>query len=137
MMGRCSLQHTVNTSRGFTLVEIMVAVAILGLVGVTLVTNANRSTRDIVQMRDKIEALSIAEYALNSALIRDDAPDIGRDEELIDRADRRWLVELEVSETLNERVLRLDVLVRPYERSESGQDRATVLLSGFKTDINP
>lgn len=132
-----SLQSRSQRVTGFTLVEIMVAIAILGLVGVTLVSNANRSTRDISLMRDKIEALSIAEYALNNVLIHKDMPAYGSDEEVIDRANRRWLVELNISETLNERVRRIDVLVKPYESLGGGAERTTVLLSGFKTDLEP
>ena len=139
MMTRRSSASQLHRQRktGFTLVEIMVAIAILGLVGVTLVSNANRSTRDIAVMRDKIEALSIAEYALNSVLIHKDIPEFGRDEEIVDRANRRWLVELNVSETLNEKVRRVDVLVKPYESLGSTSERTTILLSGFKTDLEP
>lgn len=124
-------------AKGFTLVEIMVAIAILGLVGVTLVTSANRSTRDLSLMRDKIEALSIAEYALNSFLIDKDMPELGREEDVIERSGRRWLVEASVSETLNEKVLRIDVLVKSYESLGDSEDRSVILLSGFKTDLSP
>lgn len=130
-------RHSGRSAKGFTLVEIMVAIAILGLVGVTLVTSANRSTRDLTLMRDKIEALSIAEYTLNSVLIHTDMPELGRNEDIIERSGRRWLVEASVSETLNEKVLRIDVLVKSYEDLGDSEDRSVILLSGFKTDLLP
>lgn len=124
-------------SEGFTLIEVMVAIGILATLGIVCLNSANSSTRDIALMRDKIEALSIAEYALTNVLIYRDMPELGRDEEILDRGDRRWLIELNVSETLNERVRRVDVLVKPYESLGGEAERTTILLSGFRTDLEP
>jgi len=126
-----------SASLGFTLIEIMVAIAILGLVGVTLLTGANSSTRDIGVMQKKMEALSIAEFTLNTVLIEKDMPAVGQQEQFLERANRRWLVKITVSETLNEKVLRVDVQVTAGSDINSESEQATILLSGFKTDIEP
>ncbi len=125
-----------RSSAGFTLVEIMVAIAILGALGVVLISSANSSTRDLAAMENKLEALSIADYAINQILIADDIPDYGTEEDVITRAGRRWLLQVTVSETLNERVRRVDALVKPYETLGTSEERQTILLSGFKTDLS-
>lgn len=121
---------------GFTLVEIMVAVSILGALGVVLISSANSSTRDIIAMQNKLEALSIADYAINQVLISKQIPEFGTDEEVISRANRKWLLQITISETLNDRVRRVDALVKPYETLGTSEEKQTILLSGFKTDLS-
>ena len=66
--------------RGFTLIEIMVALAVLSLSGIALLTNIGQASRDLAVLNDKIVAIGIAEYALNSVLIQKDYPEPGSDE---------------------------------------------------------
>lgn len=124
-------------SQGFTLIEIMVAVGILAALGVVMIASAGRSSADIALMQEKMSALHIAEYALNSVLIASDTPEVGNDEDVISRANRDWLVNVSISETENERVLRVDVLVKPYDVLGTAEERTAILLSGFKTDLTP
>lgn len=120
---------------GFTLIEIMVALAVLALSGIALISNINQATRDLDRLGDKLIALNVAEYALNSVLVRKEFPDIGTEEEIITLANREWSVEVSVSETLNEDVRRIDALVRPYNNLLQRQTEATILLSAFQADI--
>ncbi len=124
-----------NSKHGFTLIEIMVALAVLALSSVALLGNIGQATRDLGVLGDKAEALGIAEYTLNAVLLQRDFPEPSSDEEIITHADREWRVEVNVSETPNEKMRRIDVLVRPNERQRLGEQPATVLLSGFRGDI--
>ncbi len=124
-----------SKSSGFTLIEIMVAVAVLALSGVALLGNIGQATRDLATISDKAEALYIAEYALNTALLQKDFPDTTNEEETITHAGREWRVELIVSETPNEKMRRIDVMVRPNERRLGSNQSATILLSGFRGDV--
>jgi general secretion pathway protein I len=121
--------------KGFTLIEIMVAVAVLALSGVALLGNIGQATRDLSVISDKAEALHIAEYALYMALLEEAFPELTNDEEIITHAGREWRVELTVSETPNEKVRRIDVMVRPDVRRAGFGQPATILLSGFRGDI--
>ena len=124
-----------SKSSGFTLIEIMVAVAVLALSGVALLGNIGQATRDLATISDKAEALYIAEYALNLALLEKNFPDTTNKEETITHAGREWRVELIVSETPNEKMRRIDVMVRPNERRLGSNQSATILLSGFRGDV--
>ena len=120
---------------GFTLIEIMVAVAVLALSGVALLGNIGQATRDLSTISDKADALYIAEYALNMALLERGFPDTTNEEETITHAGRDWRVELIVSETPNNNMRRIDVMVRPSERRLGSNQTATILLSGFRGDV--
>ena len=124
-----------SKSSGFTLIEIMVAVAVLALSGVALLGNIGQATRDLATISDKAEALYIAEYALNMALLEKGFPDTTNEEETITHGGREWRVELIVSETPNDKMRRIDVMVRPNERRLGSNQTATILLSGFRGDV--
>ena len=121
----------------FTLIEVMVALAVLSLSGIALLSNISQATSDLGKLNEKVVALGIAEYALNTLLIQKDFPELGSDEETITLANREWNVELTVSETPNEKVRRIDALVRPQGVILQRQQYATVLLSAFRTDFEP
>ncbi|MBT5293105.1 MAG: type II secretion system minor pseudopilin GspI [Cellvibrionales bacterium] len=126
---------TNSKNSGFTLIEIMVAVAVLALSGVALLGNIGQATRDLTLLSDKAEALYIAEYALNAALLENTFPDTTNEEETITHAGREWRVELIISETPNDKMRRIDVMVRPNERRLGSNQSATILLSGFRGDV--
>lgn len=121
--------------KGFTLIEIMVALAVLALSGVALLGNIGQATRDLSIISDKADALHIAEYALNMALLEETFPELSNEEETITHAGREWRVDLTVSDTPNAKVRRIDVMVRPNVSQTGSGQSATILLSGFRGDI--
>lgn len=125
-----------RSNKGFTLIEIMVAVAILALSGVALLTSISQATTDLEKLNDKLIALNIAEYTLNSILLIEEFPDTAKEEDTVVQGDREWRVQVEISDTPNESVRRIDVSVRPSEQLRSfDHNSATILLSGFRADI--
>ncbi len=122
---------------GFTLIEIMVALAVLAISGIALLGSIGQATTDLSKLEDKVDALVLAEYTLNALLIEPSFPDLLTDEQMVQRSGRNWQVRLIVSEMPREDVRRIDVTVSPepttmsYGRSSYN----TVMLSGFKVDI--
>ena len=125
----------VNFNYGFTLIEIMVALAIVSISGIALLSNIGSATRDISVLDEKTVALNLAEYALNSQLILPYFPDLGQDNQVIKQFDKEWMVDVSISETLNEKVRRIDVMVSPRSKNLFSDTPSTVLLSGFKVDL--
>lgn len=125
----------VNFNYGFTLIEIMVALAIVSISGIALLSNIGSATRDISVLDEKTVALNLAEYALNSQLILPYFPDLGQDNQVIKQFDKEWMVDVSISETLNEKVRRIDVMVSPRSKNLFSDTSSTVLLSGFKVDL--
>ncbi len=121
--------------RGFTLVEIMVAVAILGFTSIALILSVGQATSDVNRLNQKLVALSLADYALNSVLVKEEFPELGSNEDIILLGEDEWLISVSVSETPNNKVRRIDAMVRPKGEILNRQVAATVLLSGFRADI--
>ena len=127
----------IRLNLGFTLIEIMVALAVLAISGVALLGNIGQATTDLTKLEDKVDALVLAEYTLNAVLLEPSYPDLINDEQLVQRSGRDWRVRLTVSEMPREDVRRIDVMVAP-QTSGVLSDRGgynTVMLSGFKVDI--
>ena len=120
---------------GFTLIEIMVALAIVSISGIALMSNIGNATRDLSVLDDKTIALGIAEYALNSKLILPDFPDLGQEDQVIKQSNKEWKVDINVSETPNERVRRIDVMVSTASSGQFSNNPPTVLLSGFRVNL--
>ena len=113
----------------------MVALAIVSISGIALLSNIGSATRDISVLDEKTVALNLAEYALNSQLILPYFPDLGQDNQVIKQFDKEWIVDVSISETLNEKVRRIDVMVSPISKNLFSDTSSTVLLSGFKVDL--
>ena len=123
-------------SKGFTLIEIMVAVAIMAFSGTALLMSVSQATTDLAKLNDKLVALNIAEYTLNSILVIEQFPETADEEDIVVQGDREWRVRVEISDTDNPAVRRIDVSVAPKQRSRSFSDSSrTILLSGFRADI--
>lgn len=117
-------------TQGFTLIEVMVALAILAFTGVALLTAVNRATNDVGRMGDTLAALNVAESELNMMLIQHDFPDVSSENKVISYVETDWDVVIDVTETPNESVRRIDVQVQRTD----GLSRP-FLLSGFKADL--
>ena len=127
----------IRMNSGFTLIEIMVALAVLAISGVALLGNIGQATTDLNKLEDKVDALALAEYTLNAVLLEPSFPDLINDEQLVQRSGRDWRVKLTVSEMPRGDVRRIDVMVSP-QTTEVVLGRGaynTVMLSGFKVDI--
>jgi general secretion pathway protein I len=102
-------------NNGFTLIEVMVAVAIFAIVATTLLKSSTRSVSQSRHIQDRTLALWIAEDTLQQVRMRerDDEhfPSTGTDRSSVTMANREWQVELIVSSTENELVRRVEVQV--------------------------
>ena len=116
---------------GFTLLEIMIALAIFAVVSSALIRNAAQAVRQTTIIQDRTLAFWIAENHLNQmrAVPRGEAdfPGIGSDRFSITMAERDWEVVMDVEATKNLNVRRLIISVFNPE----DLDNSVVELTGF------
>lgn len=120
------------TSRGFTLLEVLIALLLLGLALAALVRLAGLEARAAAQLRERTLAQWVASNALAETRLSDPFPGIGRREGEATLGARRWRWRLEVQSTDEESIRRMDVRVFAAE-ADRDEDAAAAELTGFAT----
>jgi general secretion pathway protein I len=120
-------------ARGFTLLEVLVALAIFALVAASVLTASARSVRTASQLEDKTLAMWVADNRLVELQLADTPPADGRDEGQVEFAGRRWVWQSEIEATSEPAMRRVTLWVAPEQRGASGdlRERAVISLSGF------
>ncbi|WP_325279257.1 type II secretion system minor pseudopilin GspI [Tahibacter sp.] len=97
--------------RGFTLLEVLIALVVLGLALTALVHAAGVSARDFAGLRDRSYAGWVAANVVTEARLKDRIPATGRRDGQQRFAGREWFWRLDVAATQDARIRRLDVHV--------------------------
>lgn len=112
--------------RGFTLIEVLVALAVFALAITALVQAGARRADNIGYLRDRTLAAWIAADRITALQLASDWPDTGTREGKTDMAGRTWHWTAEIQATPEEAVRRVDVAVA---RTEDGSPVSSV--TGF------
>ncbi|HBX55186.1 MAG TPA: type II secretion system protein GspI, partial [Pseudomonas sp.] len=86
-------------SAGFTLLEVLVALAIFALVAASVLTASARSLQTAARLEDKTLAMWIADNRLTELQLADTPPGDGRDQGELEFAGRRWQWQSEIQAT--------------------------------------
>ncbi|MDA0790176.1 MAG: type II secretion system minor pseudopilin GspI [Proteobacteria bacterium] len=120
-----------NRRSGFTLIEIMVALAVFAIVATTLLRNAATSVSQSRQLKDRAVAQWIAENEIQRLRMLERTeltfPSSGLNRTTLMMADREWQIEVDISPTENDLVRRIEVSVR----DEQSPDVVLADLTGF------
>ena len=118
-------------SRGFTLIEIMIALAIFAVVSAALVRNASMSVRQTALVTEKTLAWWVGENQLNEmrSVPRDPGnyPSIGIKNISVRMAQTDWELQVDVKSTENENMRRVEISVF----SDSDLDTHLANIHGF------
>ena len=118
---------SVRAARGFTLLEVLVALAIVAVVMVALMRTAGMGATALSRERDLTLASYVAANVLAEARTRQGPPPPGRSSGRTRMGPREWRWELLVQPSPEPAILRLDV--RVY--ADDGDESITTSLVGF------
>lgn len=119
---------------GFTLLEVLVALAIFALVAASVLTATARSLQTAARLEDKTLAMWIADNRLSEMQLAREPVADGREQGEVAFAGRRWQWQSEVEATSEADMRRVTLWVAPMaqDRSAGGvRERAAVSLNGF------
>ncbi len=123
-----------RAQRGFTLLEVLVALAIFATVAAAVLTASARSLQNAARLEDKTLAGWIADNRLTELQLASSPPAPGRDSRELSFAGRQWQLYSETVTTSDPGLRRVTLWVAamPSSRdSSSVQERALLALDGF------
>jgi general secretion pathway protein I len=116
-----------NSSKGFTLVEVLVALSLLSIGVVAMLKVQGESAATAGAVRARVVAEIVAENRLVEALITPDMSEIGASAGEVAMAGITWRWRQEIAATANRDVQRIDVTV-----AQAPEDAALATLTAFR-----
>lgn len=119
-------RHT--PARGFSLIEMLVAVAVLSLVALALLNLAGENTRTALVVEERVLAGIVADNRAVEAMLAAPGELSAHAEGSESAGDREWRWTRETSTTDMDAIVRVDVMVMP-----AGEDRIAAEASVFRS----
>jgi len=107
-----------TTSRrptGFTLLEVMIALAVFAISAIALLSQSNQGISQTLYLEEKSYALWIAENKLTELRLDEDWPPLGEKQDSVSQFDREWSIKTSVSSTGEKSLRRIEVEVSRAE----------------------
>jgi general secretion pathway protein I len=122
-----------RNARGFTLLEIMVALAVLALAMGALVKTSSDYTSNQTYLRDRTMTTWVARNVLVQHQLENQWPKVGERKGTLEMGWQEWDWLAKISQTEEEKLRRIDVEVRAID----SEDEAPItVLSGFLRQPN-
>jgi len=115
------------TDRGFTLLEVLVALVIVGLGMIAVFGQVSQTLTATARLRDKTLATWVGTDRITELRLAGEFPDVGDRSDEIEMAGVRWAFRIKTSDVGVEDFRRVDVTVAFADKP----DRALVEVSGF------
>lgn len=112
--------------RGFTLIEVIIAVAVLAVAMTALITSMTRYADNAASLRERTMALWVAHNRLTEIDLEPVWPAVGKSDGDVDLAGIEWRWFVTVSETPDPGVRRIEIRVQA-----KGRDHDSAALSSF------
>ena len=107
-------------ARGFTLLEVMVAVAVLAIALAAVISAMARQADNAGYLKQKTLALWVAHNRLTELQLQEQAPSTGRSDGTVEMGGTEWRWQAVVRETDDERLHRVDIeVMRPGQKEGS------------------
>jgi general secretion pathway protein I len=124
-----------NAGRGFTLVEVLVALIIVALGSAAMLSALASSARAAERIRERMIAGFVAMNRLTETRLEPEFPGVGRREGEIEMGGSRWAWQEEVVRTPIEGVLQITVRVRGNDPTTPGRTSAVSTQAGWLVTI--
>lgn len=120
-----------SNERGFTLLEVMVALAIFATASIALYSAVQHITRNSAGLSERTQALWIADNRLNELRAGMLAPGKDRQEQRLEFGGRQWWLFSESEPAPDPRLLKVSVRVSPQPSLEDARQYSRAHLVGF------
>lgn len=120
--------------RGFTLLEVLVALAIFATVAASVLSASQRSLAIAEQLELKAMAGWIADNRVTELQLQTPTPGEGREDKVLEFGGRDWETHSEIDSTSDKDLRRVTVWVAPKPLRGGGvpvKERAVKMLTGF------
>lgn len=107
-----------ETSRGFTLIEVLAALIIVSLGMLGVIQAVGQTASNSTYLRDKTIAHWVAMNKLTDVRLQRNAPKVDKSSDEVEMAGRTWRWTMEVTQTPVESIRRIDIKVRTPEMNE-------------------
>lgn len=124
-----------SRQRGFTLLEVLAAVAVLALALGATITGATQYAANAGYLRDKAIASWVARNKLVELHVAPTWPEKGKSDGSTEMAGREWPWRMEVLETPDPKIRRVDIYIdTPGKPAQSSDEPLQIIMmSGFLT----
>ena len=127
-----SLSRQKKNSAGLTLIEVIIALAIVAIAMTAVIKAASQNIRATAYLQDKTIATWVAQQVLNE--IRVNLLELSTNDDKLKQAttmlDRKWYWEASQEQTLNQRIYKIEVNVFAKEH-EDEEDAPLVTLESY------
>ena len=123
----CSLRGKLFCKKGFTLLEVLVALILLAVVLTAAFGAVKQNAENAAYLRDKTLAHWVAMNHFMDLQIHQRWPDIGKSEGKAQLADRQWFWTMQTTATLDKELRRVEIQVRSREDAPT----PLALLTGY------
>ena len=100
-----------NKKRGFTLLEVLVALAILAVALAAIIKTTTANAENARYLRDKTLAHWVAMNVLTEIQVREEWPALGKKDGTAMMAEQKWFWIMRISPTADKELRRLDIQV--------------------------
>jgi general secretion pathway protein I len=121
--------------RGFTLIEVLVALAIVALGMAAVLSTLTSSASTVLYLHDKTLAQWIALNHIAEQRLTGQQSGIGNTDGDVDYAGQKWHWRQETVATAIPNMVRMDVMVRPADSKDDNDHGWYVTLSGIEGDM--
>lgn len=132
MVGTRRQDHLLN--RGFTLIEVLFALAVLGIALIALISSMATYARTAGALREKTLATMVAHNRLTQIELEAGWPDVGKSDGDVEMAGIKWRWNVEIKKTPDDHLRRVDISVHRDSDRDDDSSEGLVSLSAFLAD---